>query len=126
MNELALRAGGTVVAVWAAVLLALVGAFLTPARLGGVLVPVSVLLAIVGNIAVMRFAYVTTRRRLLAVLPGVVWIVVAFVASTGTAEGDIVLSSANWVGPAYLLAGSATVAICAYRLLPTPRPLTPR
>ena len=122
MAEVALRVGGTVVAVWAAVLLALIGAFLTPLRVGGVLVPLSVLVAIVGNAGLMRFAYVTTQHRWLAVLPGVVWIALAFVATSGTSEGDIVLTSTSWVGPVYLLAGSATVAVSAYRLLPRLHP----
>jgi hypothetical protein len=121
MVEPALRIGGTVVAVWAAALLGVVGAFETPARVGGVLVPVSVLLAVVGNAGLIRFAYVTTRHRGLAVLPGVTWIVLAFVATSGTREGDIVLTSTNWVGPVYLLAGAATVAVSAYRLLPRPQ-----
>ena len=116
--EAALRVGGTIVAVWGSVLLALIGAFLTPVRVGGVLMPVSVLIAIVGNAGLMRFAFVTTEHRGLAVLPGVVWIVLAFVATSGTSEGDVVLTSNNWVGPVYLLAGSATVAVSAYRLLP--------
>ena len=116
--EAALRVGGTIVAVWGSVLLALIGAFLTPVRVGGVLMPVSVLIAIVGNAGLMRFAYVTTEHRWLALLPGVVWIVLAFVATSGTSEGDIVLTSNNWVGPVYLLSGSATVAVSAYRLLP--------
>jgi len=120
--EMALRVGGTIVAMWGSVLLALIGAFLTPVRVGGVLVPVSVLIAIVANVGLMRFAYVTTRHRGLAVLPGVVWIVLAFMATSGTSEGDIVLTSNNWVGPVYLLTGSATVAVCAYRLLPRQAP----
>jgi hypothetical protein len=119
-GDLALRIAGSVVAVWGAALLGVVGALFTPVRVSGQLVPVSVLLAIGGNLGLMWFAYVTTARRGLALLPGAVWIVVAFVASTGTREGDVVISSRNWVGSVYLLAGTATIGLTAYRLLFAP------
>ena len=58
--DLAVRAAGALVALWGAVLLAAIGAFLTPLRLGATLIPVSVLLAIVGNGALIWFAYRVT------------------------------------------------------------------
>jgi hypothetical protein len=112
-----IRAGGLIVGVWGAVLFALYGAFLTPLRLGGVLVPFSIVLAVVTNYLLLRFTYYTTEHQWLALIPGVVWVGLTFVASASTGEGDIVLSGANWVGSVYLLAGAATVGIGAYRLL---------
>jgi len=119
------RAGGAVVSVWGGAVLALWGAFLTPFRVGTLLVPVSLVLAVVGNAALMLFAYRTTRHRLLGLLPGLAWMAVSVVAADRTAEGDVVLRD-NWVSLAYLLAGSATIAIVGYRLAASPTPTSRR
>lgn len=122
VRELALIISGAVVSVWAAVLLSVAGAFLTPLRIGTVPVPVSVLLSIGGNALIMWFAYRVTRIKVLAVLPGVLWVALTFVASGATSERDVVLLG-NWVPIVYLYGGCATVAILAYRLF-VPRPPT--
>jgi len=114
--DLLLRICGAVVALWGAVLLALFGTFLTPFRVGSVLVPVSVVLAVGGNVVLMWFAYQTTEHRFLALLPGLAWVALAFLAADRTTEGDVVLYQANWVSVVYLLSGSATVGVVGYRL----------
>lgn len=113
--DLAVRAVGALVAVWGAVLLGLVGAFLTPLRLGNTLVPVSILLAIVGNAALIWFAYRVTESKLLGLLPGVVWLAVTVLGVERTTEGDLVLT--NWVATVYLYAGAITVGVAAYRMI---------
>jgi hypothetical protein len=115
--ELGLRVAGAAVAVWGGVLLALLGAFLTPLRVGTVPVPVCLLLAVGGNAALIWFAYRATGHRFPALLPGLVWVVLSVVASGRTSEGDVVLYQQNWVSLVYLLAGSATVTVAAYRLI---------
>ncbi len=115
--ETLLRAGGAVVSLWGAVVLAIAGAFLTPFRVGTVLVPVSILLAVAGNAVLVWFARRTTRHRFLTVAPGLVWLGLTFFALGRTTEGDLVLYQENWVSMVYLLAGAATVAYLGYRAL---------
>lgn len=111
---------GTVVAVWGAVVLSVYGAFLTPFRIGQVLVPVAVALVVGGNALLIRFAHRVTGSRYLALLPGLVWVALSFVGSERTTEGDLVLYQSNWVATVYLFAGTGTVVVCAYRLLIPP------
>lgn len=117
------RGAGAVVAVWGAVVVSVYGAFLTPFRIGQVLVPVAVVLAVVGNAVLIWFAHDVTGNKFLGLLPGVVWVALSFLGADRTTEGDLVLYQSNWVATVYLFAGAATVAVCAYRILvrhPTP------
>jgi hypothetical protein len=114
--DLALQVAGLIVAVALAVVVAIYGAFLTPYRVGTTLVPVSLLIGIVGNFASIWLAYRVTGRKLLSLLPGAVWIVLTFLASTKTREGDLLLISSDWVASAYLLAGPLGIVIAAYVL----------
>jgi hypothetical protein len=111
------RSAGAVVAVWGAVVLSAYGAFLTPFRLGQVLMPVAVVLAVGGNALLIRFAHGVTGNKMLALLPGLVWLVLSFIGAERTTEGDLVLYQSNWVATVYLFAGAGTVAVFAYRLL---------
>jgi hypothetical protein len=121
VREIALVVAGVVVSVWAAVLLAVAGAFLTPLRIGTVLAPLSVVLGIGGNLVIMWFARRVTLNKYLAVLPGLVWLALTIVASGSTTERDLVLYQGNWVAIVYLYSGCATVGLVAYRLLVPPR-----
>ncbi len=120
LAESGLRIAGTAVAVVASALVAVYGAFLTPYRVGATLVPISLVIGIAGNVAVIWFGYTVTRSRALALAPAAVWVILSFVASSRTREGDLVLISTDWVATAYLLTGAATIGVCAYRLT-TPR-----
>ena len=120
VRELALVVSGAIVSLWAALLLSVVGAFLTPLRIGTVQAPVSIVLGIGGNALIMWFAYRVTRSKGFALLPGLLWVVLTFFGSGTTSERDIVLLG-NWVAIAYLYSGCATVGVVAYRLL-VPRP----
>jgi hypothetical protein len=125
--DILLRVVGAVVAVWGGALLGTYATFMTAYRIGTVLVPVSLVLAVVGNLALIWFAYATTGNKWLALLPGLVWAGLSFVGATRTREGDLVLYQSNWVGTVYLFAGSVTIAVAAYRLIvPKPPPVLPR
>jgi hypothetical protein len=112
----ALRVVGGIVAVWGAAVLATLGAFLTPLRFGGVLVPVALVLAVAGPALVMWYGLETTGRRIGGILPGVVWVAVTLPALSRTTEGDLVLTQ-QWVAILYLFLGPIAAAVAAYRLL---------
>jgi hypothetical protein len=116
-----IRAGGLVVACWGAVLLAALGAFLTPFRIGSVLVPISVVLVVTGLFALTQFAYDVTGHNWLSLVPGVIWLLISFGWSSRSNEGDLVLVEQNWVASVYLLAGAITIGVTAYRIIVPPR-----
>ncbi|HEX8629169.1 MAG TPA: hypothetical protein VF755_13470, partial [Catenuloplanes sp.] len=96
--DLALRGFAAVLSVAAAVLSGVLELLLLPVRLAGQLVGVSILLAVIGNLALAWFAHHAVGRRRAVALPWVAWTVVMFLAvGWTTAEGDYLLSSANWV-----------------------------
>jgi hypothetical protein len=121
VRELARVVSGAAVSLWAALLLSVVGAFLTPLRIGTVQAPVSIVLGIGGNALIMWFAYRVTRSKGFALLPGLLWVALTFFASGTTSERDVVLLG-NWVAIAYLYSGCATITVIAYRLLVPRRP----
>ena len=112
----AVRIVGTVVAVYASVLMAIFGAFLTPFRIGGVLVPVALLIAIVAPVAIMMFARYVAGGALPVILAGIAWVVATFPFANRSSEGDIVLSQ-QWVAVLYLFLGPIVVAVVCYRML---------
>ena len=91
------------------VLLALWGAFLVPFRVGGTLVPVSWVLAVVGNVALGR-AGGRLGGTTGAVVPGVVWLGFALVLSSQRSEGDLVVPGTA-VGVGFLLTGAVASAV---------------
>ncbi len=109
-----------VVACWFGALTATVEAFLTPLYLFGVRFPLAPAAAIVLNPLLVWGTYRLTGRRLAALLPGVAWIVVALVWSGGRREGDVILAANNWVAMAYLLGGTAALAVGAYLVVVRP------
>lgn len=121
-----LRLIALVVAGWLGVLLALFAGFLTAYRLNGWLIPVSLVFVVAGLSAMTRFTFAVTRHVWLSVLPGVVWLIVSLVLSSRTREGDLVLVQQNWVATVYLLLGSITLGVLAYRLVVPRQPVAPR
>ena len=91
------------------VLLALWGSFLVPFRIGATLVPVCWAVAVGGNLAVgragSRLAGTTG-----ALLPGLLWLLVAFTLSARRDEGDVVIPGTT-VGLVFLLAGAVASAV---------------
>lgn len=106
------------------VLCAVWGAFLVPLRLFGVPVPLSVVVAVVGNAGLGWAAIRITGRRIGGVVPGLGWLLIALAFGTPRPEGDVVIPSSA-MGYAFL--GFGTVAATAVLgLRPTPRSRTGR
>lgn len=118
--DLALRIVGGVLAVVGAVVTAALELVLATARVGGVLIGVSALLAVLANVALSWFAPRAVGRRWALVLPAAVWFVLMVVAAGGRSEGDILLANNNWVGLAMIFAGSVAFAVMGFRLIMAP------
>lgn len=107
-------------------------AFLTPlsyqwssgGHLHSVRLPAAVVLAVLGNAALVWFTRAVTGRTVLVVAPFLAWIVPMLLASGRTREGDLVVTGNNWVGLVTIFAGATTFAVAAYwltiRSLPRP------
>ena len=121
--RIAARTGWALLAVVAAAWLALVEVFWLPLRVGPVPVPVSVLAAVAGNLLLVPLAHRLSGSRAVAVLPGVVWLVVALAATVRRAEGDLVLVGGGvtgGVGLAFLVCGVVAAAFATGRVLAAP------
>ena len=92
-----------------ALLLALWGAFLVPLKIGTVPVPVSVLVALVGNAALGWWGG-RLHGRVGAAGPGLVWLAVAVALGTQRREGDLVVP-ASLMGLLFLLVGAVTSTV---------------
>ena len=113
-----------IVAVLVAGWLALVEVFWLPLRIGGILVPLSVLAAVVGNLMLIGAAQRLSGSRVVAVLPGLVWLVVAVAAMIRRPEGDLVLTGGGATGTInllFLLLGVTAAAFGIGRALAGPR-----
>jgi hypothetical protein len=124
MKVWAERACWALTAVVLAAWLALAEVFWLPLRVGGVLVPVSVVVAVVGNLLLPAAALRLSGSRLVAVLPAVPWLVVAVAAMVRRREGDLVMSGAGALGAvnlAFLMLGVLAAAFAVGRVLGGPR-----
>ncbi|UOY03824.1 hypothetical protein [Blastococcus sp. PRF04-17] len=127
------RLGWAVVAVVVGGWLVLVQVFWLPLRIGGVLVPVSVLAAVVGNLLLPALLHRLSGSRLVAVLPVVVWLVVAVSSMSRRPEGDVVLLGTGALGTlslVFLMTGVLAAAVSVGRILgsaarPRVRPADP-
>ena len=108
----------------AAAWLAVVEVLWLPLRSGTLLVPVSVLAAVVGNLVVVEATHLLSGSRAVAVLPAVTWLVVAVGASFRRPEGDLVILGGSGdlgvLGLVFLLAGVAAAAVAVGRVLARP------
>jgi hypothetical protein len=116
--------GWAVAAVVVAVWLTLVEVFWLPWRVGGVPVPVSLPAAVVGNVLLVEGARRLSGSRLVAVLPAVVWLVIAVAATMRRPEGDLLLTGGDAVTSTinlgFLLLGVVAAAFAVGRALGTP------
>ncbi|MDG4793858.1 hypothetical protein [Micromonospora sp. WMMD1082] len=119
--DIGLRAAGGAVAVVAAVATAVLELLLAPLRIGGHLVGVAVLVAVVANIALSWFVVETVGRRWAVALPALPWVVIMVAAADRTSEGDVLLVG-NWVGLILVVAGAMTFAVMAFRSILAPAP----
>jgi hypothetical protein len=114
------RIVGLVVATGLGAVSAMYEAFLTPLSYHGIRVPLSLVLALVGNTALVWFSREVTGRMSAVLLPGAAWVVVMFLAAGQTTERDLVLTSNNWVGLTTMFAGALAFAVAAYWLITRP------
>ncbi|WP_405116704.1 hypothetical protein OG559_16350 [Micromonospora sp. NBC_01405] len=121
--DVALRVVGGLVAVVGAVATGLLELILSTVRVGGQLIGVSVLVAIVANIALGWFAYAAVGRRWAVVLPATPWFVLMGAAAVRTSEGDLLLAGDSWVGLAMIVMGAMTFAVMGFRQVLAPPPV---
>ena len=121
-------AGGALVLVLA-VWMALVEVFWLPLRIGGLLIPVSVVAAVIANLLFPRCALRLSGSRLVAGLTGVAWLVVVVAGMIRRPEGDLLIvggGSTGVVNLAFLLCGVLAAAFAVGRALGGPRPSVSR
>ena len=101
-----------------ALLLAVWGAFLVPLRIGTVPVPVSWVIAVVGN-GLLGWVGGRLLGRVGAAGPGIVWLAVALTFGSQRAEGDLIVPG-TVTGLVFLVAGAIASAV-AYGAVPRSR-----
>lgn len=117
-------AGWGVSAVAVAGWLALVEVLWLPLRVAGVLLPLSIPAAVVGNLLLVAGAYRLSGSRLVGALPAVTWLVVAVAAMIRRPEGDLILTGGGvggMINLAFLLFGVLAAAFAVGRVMATPR-----
>jgi len=110
--------GGVLVSL-GAVQAAVLEALYVPLRIGRVVLPVSVLAAIVLNAFLPRLMYAATGSRPTAALPIIAWLAVVIVLALPRPEGDVVMPG-TWVGLAMLFLGAAAAAWGVSRVMSLP------
>jgi hypothetical protein len=113
-----IRIAGLVIAVLAAIFSGLLELFFTTLRVGGFLIGVSILMAVVANTAIAWFAVTTTGRRWALGPPWALWtLMMLFAAGVRTTEGDYLLGGNDYVALVMILVGSLTFAVYSYRMI---------
>jgi hypothetical protein len=110
---------GVLVAGW----LALVEVFWLPLRVGGFLVPLSVVAAVFGNLLIVGLVRRLTGSGGAAVLPAVAWLVVVVPAMIRRPEGDLIIVGGGATGVVnlgFLLLGVVAAAVAVGRALSGP------
>jgi hypothetical protein len=100
--------------------LALVEVFWLPLRVAGVLVPLSIVVAVVGNLLLPAAALRFSGSRVVAVIPALTWLVVAVAGMLRRPEGDLVMSgvgASGVVNLAFLMLGVLAAAFSVGRVL---------
>jgi len=114
----AIRIAGLVIAVLAAFFSGLLELFCTTLRVGGFPIGVSIVLAVVGNLAIAWFAVTTTGRRWALGPPWAVWtVMMLFAAGVRTTEGDYLIGGNDYVALLMILLGSLAYAVYSYRMI---------
>jgi hypothetical protein len=116
--------GGCLAAVLVSGWLAVVEVFWLPLRIGGVLLPLSVVGAVVGNLAIGAAARRLSGSGTAAVLAAVAWLVVVVAAMIPRTEGDLLIvggGGAGIVNVVFLMAGVVSAAYATGRALVTGR-----
>jgi len=108
-DPLALRVAAGVLISLFSIGLAVVEAFLVPLRIGTVPLPLSVLLAVVGNAGLTKLAVRQTGSIVWGVLQPVLWLLVIVVLSLPRPEGDLIVPG-SLTGLVFLFAGAVAGA----------------
>jgi len=103
------RTAGLCLVLLLTVQLALWGAFLVPLRIGTTLVPVSWVIALVGNAVLGRAAGAEVGKPGIA-LAGGLWLVIGFLLGSRRTEGDLVVPGST-EGLVFLLLGAVGSAV---------------
>jgi hypothetical protein len=117
-------AGGSLAAVLVSAWLAIVEVFWLPLRIGGVLIPLSVAGAVVGNLVIGAAARRLSGSGTAAVLAAVAWLVVVVAAMIPRSEGDLLIvggGATGIVNVVFLMAGVVSAAYATGRALATGR-----
>ncbi|MQA32201.1 hypothetical protein [Modestobacter roseus] len=105
--------------------LALVEVLWLPWRPGGVPVPISIVVAVVGNVLLGRAARELSGSRLVGVLPALAWLAVVLAAASPRPEGDLLLPGGDAVttavNMAFLLLGVVSAAFAVGQAIGGPR-----
>ena len=94
--------------------LGVIGSFLVPLRVGGTLVPLAPVLAVVGNVAVGVLGARAVGSRAGAVVPAAGWLLVVLALGSARPEGDVVLPGGGGEGMvalAFILLGAVAAAV---------------
>jgi hypothetical protein len=118
--DVLLRVTAGVIAVVAAALTGVLELMFATLRVGGHLVGLSVLLAVLANATLSWFAFHAVGGKAAVALPALVWIALMVAAAGGTSEGDYLLAGDNWVGVVMIIAGAMTFAVVGFKLIMTP------
>jgi hypothetical protein len=105
--------------------LTLVEVFWLPLRVAGVPFPVSLVAAVAGNLLLPSIAARWAGSRVVAVLPGVTWLVIALAAMVRRPEGDLILTGGGALGVinlVFLLVGTLAAAVGTGRALARRQP----
>jgi hypothetical protein len=105
---------GFVTAVWEA--------FVSPLYAGGTPLPISPVLAVASNLALVWFTRRVTGRTGLALLPGIVWFGTMLVAASKTNAGDLLIPGNDYMGLAAILLGCVAWGIGGYWVMLRQRP----
>ena len=113
-----------------AALAALVEALLVPLYAGRFVVPIAVVLAVLGNVALPRLAGRLVPRAFAIALPLLVWLVVMVWFGVSTRpEGDVILpgapTGAEWVTYGVLLGGALAGTVTVVMTMPPPKKRVP-
>jgi hypothetical protein len=116
--------GGVVLVTLCGALAGLVEAMLVPLYAGSVIVPVAVVLAIAGNIALPRMARAFVPTTPASLLPLVAWLVVMITFVWGRPEGDVAFpakpTAVVWVFYGVLLGGVVAGIVAVIGSMPPP------
>jgi hypothetical protein len=108
--------------------LAVVEVMWLPLRVFGLLVPVSVVAAVVGNLLLVDLVLRWSGSRVVAVLPALAWAAVAYAATLRRPEGDLLIVATGGLGAvdlAFLLLGMLAAVVAIARAA-TARPVSRR